>query len=349
MSDSLLKSYSLTTFTPMGTVSRLDLLCDSGRFDRVILLKGGSRLSRAGVILSAKSAAESRSLSATLLTNADTARPEAVIFGRTALLDAAAPCPIEPKFPSALEEIFWLGEWQNNALLSRSLGELQSLDRQAKQREERAQRLLAAADSLLGDSRRMAREAIDEQKVVIQAKKAAKRLSGKGFEETVCLFSGCFSHGELCSAINRPKTVVALQDETGCCAPLFLRELYRQAKNAGCPVIAGYSPFAPYERLEQLILPRDNIGFFTENSRISSPFEPDRVIHSRRFTDRERLSAFKNRISLNKKAAKQLILSAKQIFDEEQALLEKADRIYDSALDEKAFSACRERLLASLF
>lgn len=348
MSDALLKSYSLTAFTPSGTVSRLCSLCDSDKFDRVILLKGGSRRARADMLLSVEAAAKKHSLSPVSVTNADTALPEAVFFNKTALIDAAAPNPIEPKYPTAFEEVLWLGSLYDRLALTDRLNELKGLCHSAQQRGERAQRLLSAADSLLGDSRRMAREAIDEQKLLLQAKKAAKRLSGSGFSEAACLFSGCFSRKSRSISVKRPKTTVALQDETGCCAPLFLRELYKQARSAGSAVIVGYSPFSPYERIEQLIFPEHDIGFFTENSRICCPFEPDRVIHSRRFTDKQRLFGFKNRISLNKKAAEQLIGSAKQIFDEQQTLLAECDAIYDSALDKAAFQATCDKLSAAL-
>lgn len=338
--ETLLKSYSLTALTPLGTVSRLNSLCDAEKFDKITLLKGGSRSIRARAIqFAAKQAKNS-----VLITNADSQIPEAAILGKMAIIDAAEPHPIEPKFPSAFEEVIWLGDCCDSALLRQNRKQIIALTRQRDERQEQARRFLAAADALANDNRRMAREAVDEEKIVIQARRAAKKFSGSGFKETACVFSSCIFGGELQNQLKKPKTVVALQDELGCCAGIFLREIYRRAKIAGCEVVAGYSPYSPYERLEQVILPKQGVAFLLDNSRIKCPFEPDRVIHSRRFTDKEKLAACKSRIAFNKKAAKQMLQSAAQLFKEGEEFSGKLDAIYDSAIDEQKFEAVCGRI-----
>lgn len=336
MPENPLKSYSLTALTPFGEISRLESLCDSRKFDRVHLLKGGSRTARETVLKHCFEAAMGENFSPTMITNADTAAPEAVFWGKTAVISAAAPHPIEPKFPTAFENIIWLGECFDSKILRQRLGELTELTQLAQQRERQALRLLSSAWALMSDSRRMANEAVNGEKLLRQAKKTAPKLPSGEFSETSCIFSSCFSQNRRIGQLEKPKTVIVLQDELGCCAPVLLREVYSRAKSAGCEVIAGYSPYSPYERLEQLILPQAGIGIFTDNSRVKCPFDPDHVIHSRRFTDRERISACKNRLSLNKKAAKQLLSAAERLFGEREQLLSQTDAVYDSALNEEA-------------
>lgn len=338
--ETLLKSYSLTALTPLGTVSRLKTLSDTEKFDKITLLKGGSRAARARAIKLAAAQAQN----STLIVNADSQIPEAAILGNREIIDAAEPHPIEPNFPSAFEEVVWLGECYDNALLRQNRAEIIALTCQIKERTEQARRFLAAADALINDNRRIAREAADEEKIIQQAQRIAKNFSGGGFNETACVFSSSIFGGELQNQLKKPKTVVALQDELGCCSGVFLRELHRCLKIAGCEVVAGYSPFSPYERLEQLILPEQGVAFLLDNSRIKCPFEPDKVIHSRRFTDKEKLAACKSRIAFNKKAAQQMLQRAAQLYKEGEEFAGKLDAIYDSALNEQKFEAVCKRL-----
>ena len=85
-----------------------------------------------------------------------------------------------------------------------------------------------------------------------------------------------------------------------------------------------------------------------DNSRIKCPFEPDRVIHSRRFTDKEKLAACKSRMVFNKKAAKQMLQSAAQLFNEGEEFSGKLDAIYDSALNKQKFEAVCGRICGLL-
>lgn len=343
-----LKSYSLTALTPLGEISRLENLCDSRKFDRVFLLKGGSRSARESVLKQLFETAAEKNFAPTVITNADTAAPEAVFWGKTAIISAAEPHPIEPKFPSAVENVIWLGDCFDSENLRQNLGELKVLANLAGEREKQSLRLLSAAWALMGDSRRMANEAVNMEKILRQAQKAAQGFSGGEFSETACIFSSCFSKNHCVGQLEKPQKVIVLQDEIGIFAPIFLREVYCRARAAACEVIAGYSPYSPHEQLEQLILPQMGIGFFTDNSRVKCPFDPDRVINSRRFTDKARLAACKNRLSLNKKAAKQLIGSAEQLFSEREQLLARTDAIYAAALDSEALTKICLKLPPSL-
>lgn len=349
MSDTVLNRYFLSAHTPLGFVSRLGALCNHQRFERVLLVKGGSESMRSRLIERIAAAAQDMGFEVTRIAGASAGKTEAAFWQNAAVIDSALPHPIEPQYPSVVEEVLWLGDCMEDKKLILRRNEIIALKTSERELLEQSRRFLSAADALLGDNRRMAREGLDEEKISRQAKRLAQKLfKGSGFCETPCILSDCFGALQSCIKLPDGMRVISLQDENGCCAPLLLRELFSAARFAGCKVMAGYSPFAPYERLEQLILPELSLAFLTENERLPLPCEPDRVIHSRRFTDKAQLSRFKSRISFNKKAARQMLNRSRELWLEAQEIGQSADRLYEDALNARSFEICCEKAVKLL-
>ena len=112
------EAFYLTAVTPLGPVSRLGSFFDVSRFDKAVLLKGGTSRLRARLLALAADEAEKRGFAVKRVLSPE--RPgesEAVFWNKTAILDSCYPCCIEPEYPSVFEEILWLGECFDGKLL----------------------------------------------------------------------------------------------------------------------------------------------------------------------------------------------------------------------------------------
>lgn len=345
MVKSHLTRFYLSANTPLGFVSRLNLLCDYKRFSRIFLLKGGTKKRRAALIGNLAKAAQESGKNVHVAVSADSINtPEAAYWDKRAIIDSAPPLTIEPHYPGAVEEVIWLGSCYDSEKLSANREKIIALTGQEESLREQARRYLCAADALWNDNYRIALEATDVDKIARQADRIAEKElhGGEAFEEACILSNG---YGLLPELATAPpfKSVVLIEDEYGPSSALLLKALHKHAKEKKCHVICGYSPMAPFERLEQLIFPELSLAFLTVNERLEVTCEPQRIINARRFTDKKVISAYKNRISFNRKAARQMLLQSQELLQSAQQVQLELEACYDLAFKEDEFqNLCKE-------
>lgn len=341
-----LKRFYLSANTPLGFVSRLNLLCDADRFSRIILLKGGTRRKRAELISCAAKSADAAGQCVEFAVSADSENaPEAAFWGKTAIIDSARPHAIEPHYPGVVEEILWLGDcYQAERLHPKKTDIMALTDREDRLREQ-SRRYLCAADALCNDNYRIALEATDVEKIEHQADRiAAKAFNGSKAVEEARIFSDGYRLLPELSTMDFVKTVVLLEDEYGPSSGLLLRALHKHALRNNCHVICGYSPLAPFEQLEQLIFPELSLAFLTTNERLMVTCEPQRIINARRFTDKKVLAAYKNRLAFNRKAARQMFEQSHTLLQNAQKVHAELELCYNDALIPSQFEQLCERV-----
>lgn len=341
-----LPRFYLSANTPLGFVSRLNLLCDPARFSRILLLKGGTRKKRAELLSFAAEAAKLAQHDVYFVESVDALNaPEAVYWGETVIIDSAQPLVIEPRYPGAVEDVIWLGDCFDSKKLRESKDKIIALTEQEERMREQSQRYLCAADALWSDNYRIALEATDIGKIERQADRIAeKELRGNEAIEEVCIFSDGYKPLPDLSKMDFVKTVVLLEDEYGPSSSLLLNALHKRAKANNCHVVCGYSPMAPFERLEQLIFPELSLAFLTTNERLTVECEPQRIINARRFTDKKMLASYKNRIAFNRKAARQMLLQSRVLIQNAQAVHQELENRYDEAFDQGSFDRLCEQV-----
>lgn len=345
--------FFLSAQTPLGFVSRLSLLADPDRFPRVWLLKGGTRAKRSALIVRlAETAEESGQQVCRVLDPLAPMLLEAAFWDGFSVIDAAGPHPIEPRYPGAVERVVWLGECWDEQELAALRRDLIAADREHTRLLEQARRYLGAADTLWGDRFRMANEATDRAKIERQADRIAAQEFSRphgDVREGVCLLSTTdHACGPAADAMESLGRVVLLEDEIGPSASHLLAALRRRGGERAQRMLCGYSPFSPYERLEQLIFPDLSLGFFTVNERLPAVKNPQRVINARRFTDREILAACKSRIAFHRKAARQMTLLAKETLALAREEADRIEQLYARAFCPERFELFCARLCAEL-
>lgn len=345
-----LTRFYLSANTPLGFVSRLNTLCDVDRFSRILLIKGGTRKRRAELINFAARAADAAGYMVHLAVSADSASaPEAAYWGDTALIDSAQPHVIEPRYPGAVEEILCLDDCFDTGKLRQNKASIIVLTNKEDRLREQSRRYLCAADALCNDNYRIALEATDLEKIDRQADRiAAKAFSGSKAIEEIRIFSDGYKMLPEISSMDSFKNVVLLEDEYGPSSGLLLKALHKRALSGNCHIISGYSPLAPFERLEQLIFPDLSLAFLTANERLAVTREPQRIINARRFTNKNILATHKNRIAFNRKAARQMFQQSHSLLQNAQKVHSELELIYDDALNQAQFNRLCERAAAEV-
>ena len=345
MGKTHLSRFYLSANTPLGFVSRLNMLCDCKRFSRILLLKGGTRKCRTALINCAATAAKDSGRDVRFVASVDSPDiPEAIYWDEKVIIDSAPPLSIEPRYPGAVEDVIWLGGCFDPEKLAEQRDKIIALTGQEDRLREQARRYLCAADALQNDNYRIALEATDIEKIERQADRIAEKdLHGTAAYEETCIFSDGYHLLPELSNTNLFKTVVLLEDDLGPSAALLLKALYKRAKAKKCYVICGYSPMAPYERLEQLLFPELSLAFLTVNERLNVTCEPQRIINARRFTDKKVLSTYKNRLSFNRKAARQMLSQSQVLLNNAQEVQHSLEACYDLAFNQTHFdSLCKK-------
>lgn len=340
-----LTRFYLSANTPLGFVSRLDLLCDADRFSRILLLKGGTRKRRAELISFAAKAAGAAGHCVHLAASVDSvSQPEAAYWDKAAIIDGARPHAMEPKYPGAVETLLCLDDCFDATKLRKNRADIIALTEREGQLREQSRRYLCAADALCGDNYRIALEATDLEKIERQADRIATRVfKGDKASEEIRIFSDGYRLLPELSSLEDVGDIVLLEDEYGPSSALLLGALRKRALDCNCSIICGYSPLAPFERLEQLILPELSLAFLTTNERLMVGCEPKRIINARRFTDKKALSAHKNRLAFNRKAARQMFGQSHSLLQSAQKAHAELELIYDQALDQARLDRLCER------
>lgn len=259
---------------------------------------------------------------------------------------------IEPKYPGAFEQLVDLSGCWDARKLFEAREEIMALAAKISRCHEHSCRFLSAAGSLLGDTYRLALDAVSVQKV----QKAAHRIADTEFRggrehrgrESVRFLSAVTNLGQvqfdetarlLCDRI------CCVEDNYGAVSRLFLNVLRSAALESGFDVISCYCPLSPFEKLEHLFIPSLRLGFMTVNDYHPAVAEPYKVIRSRRFIDAEQLGRVRKRIAFNRKAAAQMLDQAARLLAEAKAFHDKLEEAYRGAMDFEKVNAVGENTL----
>ena len=259
---------------------------------------------------------------------------------RAAVMDGTAPHVLEPRYYDAFETILPLGECCNKELLRDRREEILALTDKSTQLLERSVRFISATGSLLNDTYRLALNCTDEDKIAsfitrtLQKEvKARKNALGK---ERYRFLSAVTPSGVMRfdSTISYYcDKVYVFDDEFGAASNIALHKLRHSLLESGLELICCYCPISPFEKIEHILVPELRLGFVTSNKWHPLDFEDGRTIHARRFTNLEKLSVRKQRISFNRRAAQELTDAASSVMQQAREVEEELEKIYRTATD----------------
>ena len=276
-----------------------------------------------------------------------------------AVMDATAPHLQDPKYPGAHEQVISLYGCIDARALQPVRDDIVAHLDATTACHARTCKFLSAAASLLADDRAIVSRYTDWPKLQRYAQSVARRHfaekpGGRAGVRSCRMLSTIGQKG--------PRTftdtvralcpdIYLIEDANRAVAPAFLKILAESALAAGYDVTCCYWPLSPYDKLEHLLVPELGLAFVSQERQNTLSRElprPYRHIYSRRFLDLDGLYAYRNRLSFNKKAAKELLAEAVKVEKEAAAHHDAAEALYRPAIDFEAVQKISDELVAAI-
>ena len=255
------------------------------------------------------------------------------------MLDATAPHVTEPQFWGAVEQIVPLSVCMDEEKLHGEAEKIVLLTRQNRALHARVRQYIHAASAMLRENRRIAEAAVDVDKVRRLAARTARQEFGTAdgdgrvthrFLSAVTPQGVLTEYGTLQALCPR---IYSIEDEDGAASRLFLEELLRHALATGADAVVCPCPLSPHDGAEHLLFPSLGVGFTTSNEAHKVDFPVYRRIHATRFTEAEAMSARRQRMSFNRRAARELLEQASATAAEAKAVHDAMEAYSIAAMD----------------
>ncbi len=348
--------FFLGSTTPKGFSPFFDTVYGLEESWRVYILKGGPGTGKSTLLSKTAAMAIAAGKEVQIIPcsgNPDSLDAVILPKAKAFVLDGTAPHVMEPNYPGVCENIVNLGEFYDSDKLFRQRDKIIPLFKENAALNSRARRYISAAGSLVSDSYRIALDYTDTEKAVRFAGAFAKReLPSKKGEahETFRLLSAITPYGSiffehtLHSLCDR---VIAIEDEYGAASRVIMSTLRSAFLNSGYSIITCPCPMAPDESIDHIIVPEASFAVCTSN-RYHKVEKATRRIHSRRFTDMSALRSRKQRLSFNRRAIKELMISACEILHDANSVHDKLEKYYIDAMDFKGVEKTQNKIVESI-
>lgn len=272
---------------------------------------------------------------------------------KVVIMDGTAPHTVDPVYPAVCEEILNFGQfWKNESFKENSQAIIAVTDKN-KALHRATARYLKAAGQFMLDNLKIASACTESDKTERFAKALCKKYipkgSGNGYE-WVRYLCGITPKGVVSYAntiLNTCDKTVIIDDEFGSCANIIMNCVRDYALKNGYSIITIKNAFLPSVLTDHIIIPELSLAFVREYE--FQHFNIDqRRIHARRFINAVQLKRSRERIKFNKKALRQLLLSAAAILAEAKSLHDDLEKYYINAMDFEALTTFAESFTKKL-
>ena len=344
--------------TPGGFVSRFDQLAVAEDGWRKLVIKGGPGSGKSTMMKKIVEKYKAKYSDMEIIrcsSDADSLDGVIIPALKLSIADGTLPHSIELRFPGAFESLIDLTSCLNEESLFANREDIIRLSKSCSSCHENACRFLSAAASVAADTHKISLDCLDIAKLSSYCDRLAEKefrpASKRPGKEKVRFLSAVTNKGILKftrSANKLCDRIYLISDDGGAVSRVILANVRAKAIANGYDVISCYCSLMPYDKLEQLFIPSLKLGFMTSNRFHNFTYEinPYRIINSQRFTSKNRIKAYKKRLSYNRKVmaqmirqAAELIADAKSIHDELEGYymhvtdFEKVDALTDQVMD----------------
>lgn len=350
--STLFKSF-LGANTARGFVSRFADCYSADDGWRAYIIKGGPGTGKSSMMKQLAAIFAERGSEVELCPcSSDPDSLDAVIIHdkRTVIMDGTSPHTVDPAYPGVCETIVNLSDCWNSEAFRGKESKIIALTRQNKRLHAEASRYIGAAGELMCENRKIALSALNAQKADDFAKKLAKRTVEKGerAHEEIRFLSGITPKGLifLKSSINLYRTVIVVEDEYGAVSNHILHKIREYALSVGQRVISCYNTVEP-TCIDHILIPSQSLCFCSEN-RHTHPDGVTRRIHARRFYDMSALSARRESMRFNRRAADELLSEAVSVIANAKRVHDELEAYYIDAMDFKRVGALTAKIAESI-
>ncbi len=341
----------LPAVTDKGFKSYFDTVYDPTDSWRAYLIKGGAGTGKSSLM---KKVASTSGDENTVLgvCSSDPDSLDGVVFEdkKVCLLDATAPHIVEPKYPGFCETIINTGDgWDSNKLFDSREAYFEKAMENASLHKTAA-RYLGAAGRLVADNFYMESLCADFEK----AKRVARALAqkeikkGNGAKEEIRFISAVTPKGYLCfydTITALCDRVIGIEDKWGAVGSGMLRVIKDYALSLNNRVILCPYPLCHDLILECLIIPEQRLSFVLCKSPL--PFA-NRTIHTHRFCESDALTAKRQKMKFNIKAADTLIGAAADTMHKAKLIHDYMEKFYFDAMDFSVVDKLTQKIITAL-
>lgn len=283
---------------------------------------------------------------------------DGVIFHdlKVSILDGTAPHVMDPKYVGAYDEIIPLSECLDYKLLYENRDNIKNLTDENKFLSDRSNKYLSAIGSIVSDTNKLVVKSIDIEKiarftmrVVHRELKPIKNKTSKVYNRFLSGITpqGVVSFDETANVYC--DRIYVLYDEYSVASNLALEGIKAGAMHSNYDVIVCYCPMDPNNKIDHIFIPEAGIGFMTCNKYHElKNIEPYRSIHCRRFCNTDILREYKQRLSFNKKAVKELLDESIYLKSEAKKLHDYLEKYYIKAMDFKLSDKILEKTVKKI-
>ena len=266
------------------------------------------------------------------------------------ILDGTPPHTVEPAFPGASEKILNFGEFWDDSAFNADKKEIIATTLLNKAYHKTASRYIEAAGKLILDSYKTELACTDKEKALQFSKQLCRKLIPKKENAPVGREWIRFTQGITPLGIvsysatllkEAPKRVI-IDDEYGGASNIIIGFIREYALKNGYEIITLKNPFLPSLITDHIIIPELGAAIATESSYIHFDSK-ERRVHARRFVSSQKLHLSRERLKFNKKAAKELLISAAEALSGAKRVHDKLESYYIKAMDFRKITAFAEK------
>lgn len=254
------------------------------------------------------------------------------------IMDATSPHTVEPLYPAACETVLDFSRFWNGEMLFQKSKEIIEITDQNKQLHKTASRYIKAAGQLLMDNYKTALACTDQDKTISYADRLCKhfipKCNGNG-KEWIRFIEGITPKGIVAypkTVLNCTKNTIIIKDEYAGASNIIIEYIRNYSLNNGYEIITIKNPFLPSLITDHIIIPSLSLSVVTENQYMQ--FKTDtRRVHARRFTKNKQLHLSRERMKFNKRAMKELFVSAIDTLSQAKNAHDVLEKYYISAMD----------------
>ncbi|MDR0314964.1 MAG: hypothetical protein LBH71_03305 [Oscillospiraceae bacterium] len=346
--------YFLGTNSSSGFYSLFNELYDPEENWKAYIIKGGPGTGKSSFMGKIAQQADAKGYECErIYCSSDIKSLDAVILPqlKICIADGTAPHIIEPKYVGVVEKIINLTDFWDYKKLRKNNEQIRDLYAKNSEYHQCAQRFLTAASSLFSDSRKLAAQYTDYDKLINYTVKLAKRELGTekhGKKPKKRLLSAITPDG-LYTFSETMKTlcdkIIIIDDPIGEVSEHILGILSDYAKGCGYESVVCPSP-TNLNSVEQILIPELSLAIARDIK--GQEIDPERKIHARRFMDAQGIKNHKYRIGFNKKAGLDLQNEAISRIKSAYEVHNELEKYYIDAVDFGLVEEKREQIMREM-
>lgn len=266
------------------------------------------------------------------------------------ILDGTPPHTVEPAFPGASEKILNFSDFWDDSAFNADKKEIIATTLLNEAYHKTASRYIEAAGKLILDSYKTELACTDKEKALQFSKQLCRKLIPKKENTPVGREWIRFTQGITPLGIvsysatllkEAPKRVI-IDDEYGGASNIIIGFIREYALKNGYEIITLKNPFLPSLITDHIIIPELGAAIATESSYFHFSSK-ERRVHARRFVSSQKLHLSRERLKFNKKAAKELLISAAEALSGAKRVHDKLESYYIKAMDFRKLTAFAEK------